>query len=177
MIRGATGVYVARVTERIPSRLPPLDEVRSAIQERLGEDKSRELAQQAAEAFHRTLMQELGAGKKFEEVVAASHLSVMTISFTRSQTIEPLGGAAPEVTTAAFETPIGEITTPLKAPKGYVLFKPEERIPAEMAHFDAEAPAVREQVQTQRQGEYWQQWLAGLRQRSKLKSFVGEERA
>ena len=175
VIRGESGVYVARVTKRIESRLPPLEEVRGQVTQRLIEENSRELAREAAEAFHRTLMKELEAGKRFEEIAASgTNLSMMLIAFTRSQTIEPLG-AAPQVNAAAFETPLGEVTAPLEAPKGYVIFKPQERIPADMAMYETEAPITREQVQTQRQGEYWQQWIGALRQRAKLKSYVGEE--
>ena len=166
----AEGVYVARLVHRIPQRLPPFEEVRAKIRERLVQEQAKTKARAAAEALRTTLKDKRAAGLRFEEAIRVAGVTPISATFTRTQSID-LIGAAPEVNTAAFNTPLGELTTVLEVPSGFVIVRPEERIPADEAGFAASKEAVREDAVKARQSARREQWLAEVRKRANLQKF------
>ena len=172
VIQTDNGVYVARATQRIPSRIPPLEEVREHARRQLIEERTRAAAQTAAKAFHASLKEQLAKGVRFEEaMLALKHAPATTVSFAHAEPIEPLGMVS-VVNDTAFQTPLGTLTGVLDTPHGFVVLRPEARLPADPAGFDAEASTLRQETLTQRQSETLEKWLKSLRTRAKLQSFV-----
>ena len=167
------GTYLARVTTRIPSRVPPLEEVRAQIRERLVQERERSAAKSAAEALRTRLTKQIAAGLRFEEAALTSRsaLPVHAVQFTRTQPIDPIG-AAPAVNETAFKTPLGTLTDVIETPTGFVIVRPETKMSADESKFSEEAASLRQELLTKQQSEQIEQWLAELRQRAKLKSLV-----
>ena len=162
------GVYVARVTQRISPRVPPLEEVREPIRERLITVRSREAAKRAAEEFLATLKERRAAGLRVEEILLTAGGPVPTpVTFTRKGPIDPLGEVA-AINEAAFTIPLGELTNVLEAPTGFVILRAEERLPADPAKFAALNATVREETLTQKQNERFQEWFKALEARAKV---------
>lgn len=165
------GVYVAQVAERIPSRVPPLEEVRDQVRARLVEERATQLAGDAARAFVTRLKDQQGKGLRFEEVLEIEQRVAIPARFTRTQSIVPIG-YQPAVNEQAFATPLGQLTEVLETPGGFVLLRPEERIPADLARFGEERESVRQERLRAKQDTRFQEFLTGLRARAKLQSFL-----
>lgn len=164
VIETPEGVYVARVTERAPSTVPPLAQVRDAIEQRLKQDGAKRRAREAAEAWRAAA----STGAPPQRPEARTH----TATFTRTAPIEPLGAVSP-VNQAAFATAIGELTGVLEANGRYVIVRPEERLPADEGKFAEEAQRWQDESLKKKQAEAFEQWLRGVRTQANLKSFVG----
>ncbi|MBI4343618.1 MAG: peptidyl-prolyl cis-trans isomerase [Candidatus Omnitrophica bacterium] len=166
------GVYVLRVTAREPSRVPPLEEVRPKVLARLTETRALELARQAASALHERLTQALASGTPFEEACRQAQTTpVSPAPFARSQAIDALGDA-PQVNAEVFETAAGELTGIVQTQDRFVIALVRERLPADLGGLAAEREPLREETLQRKQQERLIAWLADLRERAKLQSYV-----
>jgi peptidyl-prolyl cis-trans isomerase D len=173
LIETDNGLYVARVTAREASRVPPFEEVRSRLRDQLVEERAREAAKRRAEELRAALTQRQADGLRFEEAALAEGLQVRTARFTRTQPIEPLG-VVEAVNAAAFATPPGELTPVLEAPAGFVMLRPEERQPADMSGFAEAEAALRQELLIRKQADRLDALLQDIRARAQLKSFLEE---
>lgn len=171
VIQTPSGVYLARVTQRFPAELRPLEEVRDEIREALIRERARELARQRAEALRKTLDERTAAGWRFEEAVLAQDIPVAHATFTRAAPIEPLG-YEPKVNQTAFETPLGHVTPVLEAPLGFAILRPEARPPTDESSLAEETEQLRADTLARRQSEQLEAWLRDVRSRANLKSFL-----
>ncbi len=173
------GVYVARVTQRIPSHIPPFAEVRAKAQDGLVKALSRAAANEAAQALRAKLEEQRKAGVQFEEalLVAGKPPDVRPVSFTRTDPIDPMGSvpdvhphttADVGVNKAVFDTPVGALTEVLETPKGFVIVRPEALMPADEATFAELADSLRKDTLTKKQHAHFEQWVKDLQARAKV---------
>lgn len=168
VIETALGVYVARVTQRIASHLPPLEDVRVRIQEQLITTRARDAAKGAAEALRATLQDRRAAGFRFEEAVLSTGVGpARPVQLARTGPIETVGDS-PAVNTAVFATPLGELTDVLETPGGYVFVRPEEHLPADPAKFADVQEALRTQTTEKKQQDHVAEWFKDLEARAKV---------
>lgn len=171
VVRTDRGVYLARVTQRIPARIPPLDEVRASIRERLVQEHAKAAANAAADRLRSALNDHVAKGIRFEEAMLATGVTAKPATFTRTDPIDPIG-TVPTINEAAFETPLGELTEVLEAPIAFVVLRPEERLPVDESGFAKERDHLREETRTRKQSEAVEAWLQDVRARAALRSFV-----
>ena len=172
VIQTDSGVYLARVTRRTPPRLPTFDEARETVRQRRLQERARAAANAHAEALAASLSARRAAGLRFEEAaLALGPLPAKPVTFTRTGPIEPIG-ASPSVNEAAFATPLGELTAVLETSHGFVILRPEERLPADEAQFAATQDALRQATLTQKRSLHLEEWRGNLRDRAKLQSFL-----
>ncbi len=172
VITTSNGVYLARVTQRISSRVPPFEEVRNQVRTQLMTERTKTEAREAAEAYRKQLVEQRAAGWRFEETRLQDHtIAAPPATFTRTAAIDAIGYTA-AINEAAFRTPLGELTDVLDSPKGFVILRPEEHIPADLSTFAADAVALRQETLNRKQAEHLESWLQELRSRAKLKDFV-----
>jgi len=169
------GVYVVRLSRRQPPRLPPLEEVRAAVLERLIAEKSRTAAKTDADALRSQLQPKLAEGVSLEE--AASTLGVTPQSpspFTRTESIEGLG-TVPQVNAAVFAAAAGQLTDVLETPSAFVILVPHERLAADAAGLTEEERArLRDQLAQEIQQARLLEWLKDVRARANLKDYTTE---
>jgi peptidyl-prolyl cis-trans isomerase D len=168
------GVYIARVTARQPSKIPPLEQVREHIAQRLKTEAGVRLAREAAEAWRAQITAQQHDGVRFEEAslrTLAPHARRYAATFTRTSVIEPLG-AVGAVNQAAFAAALGALTEVLDANGRFVIARPEERLPADEGAFTAEIERWRQEKLTKKQSEEFERWFTQIRAKANLKSFV-----
>ncbi|MBI1992293.1 MAG: peptidyl-prolyl cis-trans isomerase [Candidatus Omnitrophica bacterium] len=172
VIETGQGVYIARVTQRLAARLPPLDEVRAEIRDRLIRLRAQDAARKAAGTLRARLNERRSAGLRFEEAfLAVGADPARAVSFTRTGAIDPIG-AVPAVNTAAFGAPLGELTEVLETPGGFVVIRPEERLPADASKFAEVKDSVRQETLTRHQDRRVEEWLKDLEARANIQKFV-----
>ena len=177
VIETENGVWIARVTQRQASRVPPLEEVRQKIREQLTQERAKAEARKTAEAWLARVKAKRAAGWRYEEILATdpSPVAPTTSTFTRGGDIIPIGHSA-QITGTAFATALGELTPVMETSGGVVVLRPEERLPADEAKFAETEKTLREEQLTRKKNEQVEAWLADLRTQAKLKSFVAGTR-
>lgn len=171
VIDTGNAVYVARVTQRIPPRVPPFEEVRGQVRDALIRDRARAAARADAEAFRNRALDE--PRLRFEEAVLVAGVTPLPVRVTRGQPFDPIGYQE-ALNEATFAAPLGGLTEPFETPRGFALLRPETHLPADETRFTEEAPTFRQQVETERRNARLAEWLEKVRARAKLKSFVDE---
>ncbi|MBI3996768.1 MAG: peptidyl-prolyl cis-trans isomerase [Candidatus Omnitrophica bacterium] len=165
------GVYLVRLTDRVPSRLPAFEDVRATIAGTLTQERSRAKAKEAADAFHAKAKEQSPTGLRYEEVALFDHtLHVTPATFTLQQPIDPIG-RVPELNQAAFATPLGHLTAVVEFPNGFAMLRPEERTIANEEDDAKEETKLRQDLLTKKQNEHLEQWIGQMRARARLQDF------
>lgn len=171
VVETAGGVYLVRLTDRVPSRLPSFEDVRATIAGKLTQERSRAKAKEAADGFYAKAKEQSPTGLRFEEIALLDHpLHVTPATFTLQQPIDPIG-RVPDLNRAAFATPLGHLTPVVEFPNGFVLLRPEERTVADEGHYAKEEAALRQELLTKKQNEHLEQWIGQMRTRARLQDF------
>ena len=172
LIETDSGVYIARVTQRLPAHIPPFDEVKDTVRERLSRALAEEAARGSAQSLQAGLKAQQAAGVRFEEaVLAAGVRPIHPAPFTRTSPIDPIG-AVPALNQAAFAAPLGELSEVVEIPSGFAVVYPEERVTPDESKFSEEQGALRHELLTRQETDRIQAWLTDLRARAKLQSFL-----
>jgi len=175
VIRGDAGVYLARVTQRIASRVPPFEEVHGEIRERLVTSRAGDAAAAHAHTVREQLQDALKNGTSFDEAARTLGLSpIQPPPFTRTDPIEPLG-PVPAVNAAAFAAVDGALTDVIETPSQLVLIMAHERLAPDAASFTKDEQArLREETLAKKQQARTAEWMAELKSRAKLQSFLDD---
>lgn len=167
-----TGVYVARVIQREPSRLPPFDEARPKVLERLLRERAREAARTTAHEQRTKLAEALGAGTALEAAAQSLGLALIhPAPFTRTEPIESLGDVH-MVNNAAFATPIGAAGDVVEIPQGFAFVVPQELLAPDDTTLPEQQQSLQDQLRTEREHQRFSEWMEELRGRAKLRSHL-----
>jgi peptidyl-prolyl cis-trans isomerase D len=165
------GFVVFRVSEKLPSHVPPLSETRDRVEQAMRQQRAEELAKSKAEAL---LPQVQKAG--IESVAAQNDLKVdETGPFGRRGTAVPKIGSAPELKKAAFQLTTENPVAPAvyAIPGASVLAALKERIPADEAKFAADKDQLMRQAEERAKGEAMEEFLNYLKAHASIE--LGEE--
>ena len=169
------GVYVLRVTHRESSRVPSFEDARQHFKDQLIITRARKASQKAAADLRDALAKQLADKASFD--AACQSLGVVPTSpapFTRTDPIEGLG-PVPNVTTAAFATPVGQVTRVLDAGSRDVILFIQEHLAADASGLtEAERDTYREQALNEKRQRRMAEWLMDVRARAKIRSFLDE---
>ncbi|MBI2104037.1 MAG: SurA N-terminal domain-containing protein [Candidatus Omnitrophica bacterium] len=169
VIDTGSAVYLARITQRLPPRLPPFEEARGEVRSTLIRERARAKVRADAEAFRNRVANE--PRLRFEEAALAAGIAPMPVEVRRGQPFDPIGYQE-ALNEAAFAVPLGGLTEVFDTPRGFALLRPETHLPADESLFAEEAQTFRPQVETERRNARLAEWLEEVRARAKLRSFV-----
>lgn len=157
-------VYLCQVAERLPSEIPPLEQVQEALRQILRRERATELARQAGEKA----LQAAREGADLQQVLPAGAKLEETGLFSRSLgDFVPKIGQQAQLAEAAFRlTPEQPLAAELYAQADqYYLVRLKQLEAADPTRLSAEeAERLRAQVLTRRQEEAVSQTLEQLRQ-------------
>jgi hypothetical protein len=170
---GDEAVYIITPNRRIPSEIPPFEQVRARVETDYKQSLATVLAQRAGLEFAQTATNQIAAGKTFSEICAAAKLTLVEIP-PISLSTQSLPGYEPSVLNqlqlAAFGTPPGKVTAYWPSDEqtagmfaqanlpGFVMFV-KARIPISEDKLQRELPTFVNQVRSGRQSEAFQAWL------------------
>ncbi len=160
-LKTPAGWVVMKSREALPAAVPSLAEVKDRVAAAL----KRERAEGQALDRARQLVADAKAGDFAAAVKKAGATSGETPPFTLSKPAEKLPGDA---MLAAFQTPVGATSGPVKTPQGYYVMKVIERTPADASGYAAEKEKVAKDLRTQKQSQAWQSWMEGARAGAKI---------
>ena len=166
------GVFLLVAIEEIPAHVPPFEDVRGQIRERLVQERTRQAANQQAQELRVKLLAKRQEGLTADEAYLTLGLSPKRPApFTRRGPIEGLDDSE-AVAQALAETPAGQFSDIMPTSTGFVVAFVEERLPVDEAKMAAEQDAFRETLLEARRQDHLSKWLDELRERARLRSFL-----
>jgi len=162
-IVGEEAVYVIGFNQRVPSEVPPLEQIRDRVTADSKYDQARFLARQAGQALYLTLTNGLAQGKSFSNLCAEAKFQVTELPpfslSTRSLPEAEDRISLNQLKQMAFSTQPGQATSFQQTSEGGVILYVKAKLPIDPARMTAELPAFVDSVRQARQNEAFQEWF------------------
>jgi len=162
-IVGEEAVYVIGFNQRVPSEVPPLEQIRDRVTADSKYDQARVLARQAGQALYLTLTNGLAQGKSFSNLCAEAKFQVTELPpfslSTRSLPEAEDRISLNQLKQMAFSTQPGQATSFQQTSEGGVILYVKAKLPIDPAKMTAELPAFVDSVRQARQNEAFQEWF------------------
>ncbi|HWD91459.1 MAG TPA: hypothetical protein VG938_03835 [Verrucomicrobiae bacterium] len=161
--RGTDGVYILAYHNLTPSRIPPLNEIRSRVIADYKYGQAMRLAQMNGHIFAQNATNELAHGKTFSAIAAAGKVDPIEVpAFSlNSETLPKIEDLVEPMTfkEVAFGTAVGKISgfTPTRE-GGFVVYV-RERLPVDEAKMKTQLPEFAKIVRQRRQSEAFELWF------------------
>ena len=169
------GYYILQLVEKIPEKIPALNDVEAAVRLDAIAEKQSEKAKADAADF----LDAVKAGKPFADESRRFDVAVKSTDFFKRNEPIPDIGYEPEIAAAVFslseKQPLPDAA--VKGSKGYFVFKLRERKEPEVEAFNKEKSELIEYLIRNKRQEALQSWLADVRGRSEItveKGFLEE---
>jgi peptidyl-prolyl cis-trans isomerase D len=172
VITEPTGYTLIKVVERIPSAVPPLDEIRAKVEADVRTKKGSEVARQRAEA----ILAKLKEKRPIDEVAAEENVKVQ-----ESREIGRFGGYVPSLGTmpalkdAAFaltpENPVAPVVYELDGDAVVAVLT--ERLPPDASRFDSEKASIAERLRGQAAAAAVRTFVDQLKAKSQIEYGMG----
>ena len=152
------GIYILKAKERKAAVVPPLAEIRSAVEEKAKAAKAIELARQKGEEAARQLSS--------KAVLKVQNTGLF--GFSAKGDI-PTIGASPEMMEAVFKLSVGQSpATPFKVGNRWYAVRVKNRVEAPKAQFEASKEELKKKMLPKKQEEELDKWIKGLRAKAKI---------
>lgn len=157
--------YVLEIEAQAPARLLTLDEVSAEVEANLRLQKKTDLVMEQAQGW----ADEVRTGQtSLEDLAERLGVSLETEGpFTREDFVPGLGQQTPAVG-AAFGVPVGGLAGPVPALGQVALIRVDEKLEADRDAWEEQKGAQRAQVTSEIQQARLDQWLAGLRETTRI---------
>jgi hypothetical protein len=163
-IKGTDGVYILAYNKAIPSRIPPLDEIRNRVVEDYKSAQAMRLAQINGHMFDQTATNEMAKGKTFAAVCAEAKVTPVKVPpFSLSTEMLPDVEDHADVTTfkeIAFTTPAGKLSSFTPDRDGGFVVYLRERLPIDEAKMKTQLPEFSNAVRQRRESEAFELWYS-----------------
>lgn len=172
-LEGDSAVYVLGLSHRIPSELPPLEEVREKVVEDFKESKASQLAFEAGRSFYSSMTNRLASGQSFETTAQESNLEAISLpKFSLSDQTRPSGWdnrvEFSMLKNSVRDLEVGDTTRFLPTRNGGFIAYLESREDPLQELVNEEFPAYLEEKRLQRQNQAFSAWLSKKREELQL---------
>lgn len=159
--------YILKLVDKKESRIPPLEEVKEQVIQKIISNKMDEKARQAAEE----VLSQISSGKEMSKVIEGKGYRIEeTGPFLRAGGIIPKIGPAGE-----WMSSLASLTEkrpfpkePLKTKEGYFVVRLLSSEPADRSKFESVKKNLERRLIYQKQEEFFKNWLQHLRSRAKI---------
>jgi peptidyl-prolyl cis-trans isomerase D len=166
-VEGSRSIFAIMTAEVIPSRIPPLDEIKDYVKQSytrsIRKEKAHELADQAMAA--------IDGGKTLEQVAAQMGLMVHeTQPFTRMGFVPGIGRQNIIIATA-FALDQGEVSRVIEYSDSYYIIRVDERVPLDESEIADNLASLRMSVIGSKQQAFLASWYEGIRNKVKIEDY------
>jgi peptidyl-prolyl cis-trans isomerase D len=157
-VETAKGIYILKARERNAATVPPLKEIKGAVEEKTRAAKSVELAKKKAE----------DAAKQLSSKAEIKTQATGSFGFTATGDI-PTIGASPEMTEAVFKLSASQApASPFKVGNRWYAVRVKSRTEAPKAEFDKVKEELKKKILPQKQEQALDLWIKELRTKAKI---------
>lgn len=162
-IVGDNAVYVIAYHNRLPSEIPPFDQVRERVTEDFKMEQARGMANAAGAMFHRALTNGIAQGKAFAEVAKENNFEAVTLPplSLGARSLPQIDGliSINELKQIAFSLQPGEVSPFQPTSEGGVILRLNSKLPVDTAKMEQELPNYLSMVRQNRQTEAFNEWF------------------
>jgi hypothetical protein len=162
-IQGSNAVYVIALNQKIPSSIPPLDQIRPQVVQEYRQSQALILARQAGMDFYQRLTNGLAQGKTPKAICAEARVQLVDLPpFSLSTRVLPEVErhlTLNQFKHIAFSTPPGEISDFQMTPDGGVIVQVKSELPLDETEITANLPRFMKAVRQSRQNEAFNDWF------------------
>jgi len=160
---GLDAVYVIALSKKIPSEIPPLDQIRAQVMKDYQFSQALNLARKAGTDFYPTLTNELAQGKTPAAICAEAKLQLVELP-PFSLSTQKLPQVEDHLTLnqfkqITFSTPVGKVSPFQMTSEGGVIVYVKSKLPVDEAKMTASLPAFANAVRQSRQNEAFNEWF------------------
>ncbi|HWI58747.1 MAG TPA: hypothetical protein VNZ22_16095, partial [Bacillota bacterium] len=160
---GQDGVYVFALDKRIPSEIPPLNQVRDRVVADYKQYQATMLARQAGMAFAQSVTNGLAQGKTFAALCAQANVKAVDLpAFSLSSRSLPEIDERVNINQlkqVAFGTPPGKASTFQPTSEGGMVVFVKAKLPLDQARMKSDLPGFVSNLRRSRQEEAFQDWF------------------
>ncbi len=162
---------ILQLVDTRPSQLEPFEKVQAKVTEKVREEKLAQAAKQKAEAFYASV----AASPDLKAAAELNKLELKTSEpFTQDGYINDVGSAK-EIGEKAFAMNVGQISQPVKAEGGYVVFQLKEKKTFDPAQFAKEKDTLRQQLSSQKEGAFVRSYRDMLRKKYEKEIWINSD--
>lgn len=162
-IMGSNAVYVIALNKRIPSEIPPLDQIRPQVVRDYRWNQALALARQAGLDFYQTLTNSLAQGKTFAAACSAAKVQAVDLpplSISARQLPEAEDHLSlNQLKQLVFSTLAGKVSSFQMTTKGGVIVYVKARLPLDETKMKADLAAFTHAVRQNRENEAFNDWF------------------
>ncbi len=159
--------YILKLIDKKESRIPPFEEVKERVSQKMAATKMDEKARQRAEE----ILREIRSGKGMQEVLKEKGYALQETGF-----FNRAGGVIPKIGPAGeWMASLASLTEkhplpkePLKTREGYFVVKLLNSEPADLSKFESVRKNLEKRLTYLKQEEYFKNWLQHLRSNAKI---------
>jgi peptidyl-prolyl cis-trans isomerase D len=156
--------FLVEVGEFKPEGIAPLEQVKKRVES----DLLRERQLEASKPRIDGLAARIRGGTPFEVAAQMDSLKVNTApEVTRTLGVPGLG-RDPDVLAVAYKLPVGQISDPIRSPRGWVLLRVDDHPPLDWAAFDAKKDQLRQRSLVTKENQLMTEFLQELRAKAKI---------
>jgi len=163
LVETSYGYHIIQLLEKKPTEIPPLENVKEQIYNRLLNEQVRLATQTRATE----IWQQIKTGRSFEKAALDNGGSIDTGFFKYVTALKNLGFAR-EFKDVAYALKIGEISPVVEVSDGFCLIRLEDRRPVNEEKFQQEKVRLKEALRQQREYFLYQEWYLNLRSKAKI---------
>jgi peptidyl-prolyl cis-trans isomerase D len=170
-IVGADAVFVIGLKQRIPSEIPPFENVRARVEIEFKNQKAVELAQEAGEAFAAKMTNALAEGKTFEAFCAEENVAPVKLPPFSQQSYSLPGETRLNISTVkdvANTLAVGKTSGFTQTPQGGFLLHVKARTPVEEEQMKKELPEFVKRLRQSRYYAAFGEWVRKERELARL---------
>lgn len=162
-VHGVDGFYVIAYDKSIPSRIPPLDEIRSRVVSDYKMAEAMRTAQISGHMFSQTASNELAHGKTFAAVASEAKVTPISVApFSLSSERMPQIEDLVDVNTfkeVAHDTPAGGLSGFIPDREGGFVIHLREKLPIDQTQMKERLPQFSNIVRQRRESEAFELWF------------------
>ncbi|HIJ80913.1 MAG TPA: peptidylprolyl isomerase [Desulfuromonadales bacterium] len=152
------GIYLLQAKERKPSVVPPLAEIKGAVEAKLKVVKAAELAKKKAE----------DAAKQLTAKAALTTRTTSGFGYSAKGEI-PAIGTSPDMMEAVFKLTAQQApASPFKVGESWFAVRVKSRIEASQADFEKNKEELKKKMLPKKQDDALAEWVKGLREKAKI---------
>ncbi|MGB2905645.1 MAG: SurA N-terminal domain-containing protein [Candidatus Aminicenantaceae bacterium] len=163
-----SGVGLAQLTGIEPSRAATFEEAETDIKEDLDLERKKQLAMQKAAELH----SELGS-RSFEQVSEAHGFELKNSEEHKREQYLSVVGENPEIDAFAFDSPLDQISEPLRYENGFVLMRVLDRKEVTQEEFEENRETERQGLLDQKRNMVFASFYTKLREEKKVEPNYG----
>ncbi len=168
---GDTAAFIVQLVEEKDTHIPPLSEVREAVQEAYKREKGRELMREAAEAFRATA----GKAESWEKAAETAEVELKSTDlFSRVsgrsvfQQGIPLDSVGISTDYKVGDTGVMALGYSPVAPSAYVAWRLDEVQSPDKADFEKEQTMLRARMMGMKRASFLEEWLLDQKRKMKI---------